>query len=234
MRNALRTRSLFGLILAGMLVLTLFAATAPARANVTRLVLHTRNCEAVTAYAVYDGFSTGSAPFYAVFAADLNGNGQFGEASEPVAYVRVDSTSGEPSTAGTRLKFEALPEGSTIAVTAYEVDRRGRLVSGQLEPVSYECTNRPALDPIPANTGITLPGAAVTARIMAERVTVYAEPSGDSAVVGGLGRGARVDVVTRNQRGDWVRIVFPGGGTGWIMWQTQATLLGPSRNLPVE
>jgi hypothetical protein len=217
-----------------MLVISLFVAAAPARANVTRLVLHTRNCESVSAFAVYDGFSAGSAPFYAVFAADLNGNGQFGEASEPVAYVRVDSTSGEPSTAAARLRFEALPEGSTIAVTAYEVDRRGRLVSAQLEPVSFQCTNRPALDPIPANTGIELPGAAVTARIMVERVTVYAEANGNSAVVGGLGNGARVDVVTRNQRGDWVRIVFPGGGTGWIMWQTQATLLGPSRDLPVE
>lgn len=232
MRSASRKR--LSLLITVLIALSLMMTAAPARANVTRLVLHTRNCEAVTAYAVYDGFSTGSAPFYAVFAADLNGNGQFGEASEPIAYVRVNNTSGEPSTAGARLRFEALPEGSTIAVTAYEVDRRGRLVSAALEPVSFECTNRPALDPIPANTGIMIPGVSVIADITAASVTVYETPSGNAAIVGGLAENARVDAVARNQRGDWVRILFPGGGTGWIMWQTQATLLGPWRSLPVE
>lgn len=229
----MRLRFMVRLVLVGALMLPVMLNAAPASANVTRLVLHRRTCQNVTAYAVYDGFSGGVPPFYAVFAADLNGNGVFGEPGEPVTYVRVNSTIEEPSTVGTRLTFRALPEGSTISVTAYEVDNAGNLVSAQLEPVSYECTHRPALDPLPANTGITAPTVAVTARILVESVRVYSGPSGDSMILGALGRNAIANVTARNARGDWVRIDFQGGA-GWIMWQTQAALIGPSARLPVE
>lgn len=228
----MRLRNIALVCALGMLVLPLLFVAQPVRANVSNLVLHRRTCGAVTAYAVYDSFSEGDDPFYAVFAADLNGNGVFGEVNEPTQYVRVINDGGGSVLVNARLRFRAVPEGTTIAVTAYEVDNSGNLVSGQLGPVSFECTNRPALDPIPPNTGIVIPGVGVVARIFAESVKVYDAPSADATLMGALGLGQEVNVKARNERGDWVQIEF-GGGTAWIMWQTQARLVGPFASLPV-
>jgi hypothetical protein len=209
---------------------TLLAPT-PARANVTGVVLHTRTCGTVTAYLSYDSFSEGAPPFFAVFAVDLNNNGVFGEASEPIRYIRV-VTGGGLQLVGARMAFRALPEGSTIAVTAYEIDSAGVQVSRQVEPVRYTCAHRPAKDPLPPNTGIPIPGVGVVAKVRIDAVTVYSGPSAFSSPLGGLGKGAFVNVVARNQRGDWVQVEFKGR-LGWIMWQTQAILFGPYSTLPV-
>ena len=203
----------------------------PAYANVTALVLHTRTCGTVTAFLRYDSFSEGAPPFYAVFAVDLNNNGVFGEASEPIRYTRV-APSGGPGLVGGRMAFRALPEGSSIAVTAYEIDSVGVQVSRQIEPVRYTCAHRPAKDPLPPNTGIPIPGVGVVAKVRIAALTVYSGPSAFTTPIGGLGRGAFVNVVARNQRGDWVQVEFKGG-LGWVMWQTQAILFGPYSTLPV-
>src|SRR5688500_9797120 len=94
------------------LVVGTLLAPTPAFANVTAIVLHTRTCGTVTAYLSYDSFSEGGPPFYAVFVVDLNNNGIFGEANEPIRYVRV-ATGGGLQLVGARLAFRALPEGST-------------------------------------------------------------------------------------------------------------------------
>jgi Bacterial SH3 domain len=213
------------------IILSTLLAPSPAHANVTAIVLHTRTCGTVSAFLRYDSFSEGNAPFWAVFAVDLNNNGIFGEAGEPIRYVRVAPT-GEQQIVGARMVFRALPEGSSIAVTAYEVDSTGVPVSRQIEPVRYECAHRPAKDPLPPNTGIPIPGVGIVAKIRVAALTVYSGPSVNTEPLGGLGRGALVNVVARNQRGDWVQIQFKGQ-LGWIMWQTQALLLGPYSTLPV-
>jgi hypothetical protein len=226
-------RNLTRLILAGVILLPVVFAAQPASANVSRLVLHRRTCTSITAYVVYDSFSGGIAPFYAVFTVDLNGNGIFGEAGETTSYVQLNSKLGESSMAGTHMLFPVQDEGTTIAVTAYEVDSAGRPVSPQLEPVSYQCANRPAFDPIPPNTGIAVPDVGITARVAVQAVKVYSEPSVNSVLLGGLGNDQVVNVKARNERGDWVKIDFRGGD-GWIMWQTQVYLIGPYKTLPVE
>jgi hypothetical protein len=133
----------------------------------------------------------------------------------------------------THMRIPVQDEGTTISVTAYEVDSAGRAVSAQLEPVSYQCTYRPAYDPIPPNTGIAIPGVGITARVTVQAVKVYSKPTIDSVLLGGLGNDQVVNVKARNQRGDWVKIDFQGVD-GWIMWQTQVYLIGPYRTLPVE
>ncbi len=220
---------------APLIILILGAAAAlvpmPVYANVTALVLYTRTCGTVTAFITYDSFSEGNPPFFAVFAVDVNNNGVFGEAGEPIRYVKLSAT-GQAQVIGARLAFALVPEGSTIAVTAYEVDSAGVPVSPQVEPVRYQCAHRPAKDPLPPNTGIAIPGVGIVARIRFSGVVVYTGASVNSTPIGGLGDGALVNVTARNQRGDWLQIQYKGQ-LGWIMWQTQAILLGPYSTLPV-
>jgi hypothetical protein len=226
-----RTLAWFTPIIVLVVGLLLAFAPMPAHANVNALVLHTRSCGTVTAYIAYDSFSEGGAPFFAVFAVDLNNNNVFGEAGEPIRYVRVSPT-GDPQLVGARLAFRALPEGSSIAVTAYEIDSVGVAVSRQIEPVRYVCTHRPAKNPLPPNTGIPIPGVGVVAKVRIPAVTVFSGPSAYTAALGGLGKGALVNVLARNQRGDWIEVDFRGQ-LGWIMWQTQVILFGPYSTLPV-
>jgi hypothetical protein len=210
----------------------LLTAAAPASANVSAIVLHRRTCSVVSAYAVYDGFSGGSAPFYAVFAADLNSDGVFGGSGEPKVFIKLNTALRQASLVNTRLRF-SVPEGTVVAVTAYEQDSNGALVSGQLSPVSYACTNRPAYDPLPPNTGIAIRGVGVTAKVQVDLLKVYSEANAESTVIGGLIVGAEVNVKAINSRGDWVQVDLGGGNLGWIMWQTQAYLFGPYKQLPV-
>jgi len=203
----------------------------PAQANVTALVLYTRTCGTVDAYVSYDEYSEGNPPFYAVFTVDLNNNGIFGEAGEPTKYMRVFPGKGQSIYVGAHLTFNPVPEGSTISVTAYEIDSNGVAVSSQLSPVQYVCTHRPAKNPWPPNTGIPNPGVGIVAVITARTLPVYNEPDGYSTLIGGLANGARVNVLAWNTRGDWVQINYRGS-IGWIMWETNATLLGPYSNLP--
>jgi hypothetical protein len=63
-------------------------------------------------------------------------------------------------------------------------------------------------------------------------VTVYAEPSARSTKVGGVGLGQFLNVVARNQRGDWFQVEFQGK-LAWIMWVKQVIPLGPYTTLPV-
>lgn len=223
----------FPILALGIIVLIgWLAMPTPAHANVTELVLHTRTCGTVTAFILYDTFSEGTSPFWAAFAVDLNGNGVFGEADEPVRYVRVFPTQGQAEAIGARLTFPAVPEGSTIAVTAYEVDSAGVAVSPQISPVSYQCTHRPAKNPLPPNTDIAVPGVGIVAKIRVTAVTVFDGPSATFRPLGGLGKGTFANVLARNERGDWLQIQFKGQ-KGWIMWQTQAILFGPYAELPV-
>src|SRR5260221_440887 len=86
-----RRLSRFGIlaILCLAILMSALVTSSPVRANVTGLVLHRRSCSALVAYTVYDGFSEGNAPYFVVFAVDLNGNGNFGEETEPIQYRAV-------------------------------------------------------------------------------------------------------------------------------------------------
>ncbi len=227
----MRFRTAAWLGLATALILSMVVGVTPASANVTALVLHRRTCGTLVAYLTYDSFSEGNPPYYAAFAVDLNGNGVFGEAGEPIRYVPLSSTGGA-QLIGAHMAFTPLHEGSTIAVTAYEVDSAGGAVSPQIAPVAYQCAHRPATNPLPPNTGIDVPDVAIVARIGAVAVTVYDGASVKASPLGGLGRGALVNVVARNRRGDWLQIEYKGQ-LGWFMWQRQATLLGMYSTLPV-
>lgn len=209
-----------------------FVAAAPAEADTSNLTVHSRTCAYAVAYADYDGYSQGTAPFFAAFTVDLNNNGVFGEPGEPTNFVSLTAGAGEPVQTATRLRFRALRQGSPIAVTAYEVDSEGFYVSGPLEAVRYTCANRPALNALEPNTGGAAPNIAVVARVFVESIPVYAEASAASVLVGGVGRDQAFLAKARNSRGDWVQIDFPGG-TGWIMWQSQARLVGPFASLPI-
>jgi hypothetical protein len=223
-------RAFMRLTIAVAVLLPALLSTTAAEANIFSLSVHRRTCSQATAYVNYDGFSGGSAPFYVAFTVDLNNNGVFGEVGEPTLFTQV-SGGGSPLNLGQRLTFRNQREGTFIAVTAYEVDSEGFYVSEGLEPVRYSCTNRPALNATASNTGTT-PIIASVARVFVNRVEVYSEPSAASTLIGGLGLGQQVDVIGRNARNDWVQIRF-SGGTGWIMWQTQARLTGAFSQLPV-
>ncbi len=224
-----RVLALFALITT--VISALIAGITPASANTTRLVLSTRTCGTVSAFVVYDSFSEGNPPFFVEFAVDLNGNGVYGEAGEPFQYVRL-TANGASQLIGTRLAFKAVPEGSTISVTAFETDSAGVPVSPQISPVSYQCTHRPAKDLLPPNTGIAIPGVGIVAKVNVEAVQVHTTAAFNSPIIGGLARGAVVNVTARNQRGDWIQVQYKGQ-LGWIMWQTHVILIGPYSTLPV-
>lgn len=226
----MKLRAALRLSLALSLLAPLLLSASAAEANINSLSVHRRTCSQATAFVNYDGFSGGTAPYYIAFTVDLNDNGIFGEVGEPTLFAEV-SGNGSPLVIGRRLTFRNQREGSFIAVTAYEVDSEGFFVGGPLEPVRYSCTNRPALNATASNTGI-VPRIAVVARVFVNRVEVYSAPSATSTLVGGLGLGQQVDVLGRNARNDWVQIRF-NGGTGWIMWQTQARLSGAFAQLPI-
>ncbi|PJF35694.1 MAG: hypothetical protein CUN49_09225 [Candidatus Thermofonsia Clade 1 bacterium] len=226
----MKIRALVRLIAAMGILLPSLLSTSSAEANLFSLSVHRRTCSQATAYVSYDGFSGGTAPFYIAFTVDLNNNGVFGEVGEPTLFAEVTGN-GSPLVIGRRLTFPNQREGAFIAVTAYEVDGEGFFVSGPLEPVRYSCTNRPALNATASNTGI-VPRIAVVARVFVNRVEVYSQPSAASTLIGSLGLGQQVDVIGRNARNDWVQIRF-SGGTGWIMWQTQARLSGAFSQLPI-
>jgi len=213
------------------LIFVVLAQTSMAEANVTRLILTRRTCGTVNAYLTYDGFSEGTPAFYNVVAVDLNGNGVYGEAGEPTQYIKI-TPGGQAVLIPAQLRFAALPEGSTISVTAYEVDSAGVAVSKQISPVSYQCTHRPATNTLPENTDIKVPAVSIVAKINRAAITVYSAPTASSTPLGGLGRGDQVTLLARNQRGDWVQFYFKGQ-LGWIMWQTQAIMFGPYTTLPV-
>lgn len=219
--------------LAALLLFTTFALAAPASANVTRLVLGRRNCESVVAYAIYDGGSVGQPPYLAAFAVDLNGNGVFGEAEagERTVFTRTGPNGTAGYVKGT-LRFPAVPEGTEVAVTSYGIDSEGHVVSGQLSPVRFNCTNKVQTSQIPAGAPFTIPSVAVTVRVTAsESMPVWAAPDGQQKI-GGLAQGMVVTAIGRNSRGDWLQVVY-GGGTAWVMWSTDAIVLGPYKSLPV-
>src|SRR5258708_29877888 len=213
------------------LIFVALTGTTTAQANVTRLILTRRTCGTVNAFRTYDAFSEGTPAFYNVVAVDLNGNGVYGEAGEPVQYIKI-TPGGQTVLVGAQLRFPALPEGSTISVTAYEVDSAGVPVSKQITPVTYQCKHRPATKTLPENTDIVVPDVAVVAKVNRAAITVYSEPTASSTPLGGLGRGDTVNVLAQNQRGDWVQIFFKGQ-QGWIMWRTQVIMFGPFTTLPV-
>lgn len=216
-----------------MMLLAAFAVSAPASANVTTLLLGRRTCETIAAYALYDAFSAGTGTYLAAFAVDLNGNGVFGEpeSSEKTVFTKTGPNGAAGYVKGT-LKFPAVPEGTEIAVTAYEIDSNGRIVSGQLAPVRYKCTNAPQIKQIPAEAPFTIPAVAVSAKVtVSPRIPVFAAPDGETEI-GGLGTGTIVSAIGRNSRGDWLQIPF-GNGTAWIMWNTNALVFGPYKSLPI-
>jgi len=202
-----------------------------ARADISQLQLGQRSCGSVTAYVQYDSFSEGNPPFYAVFTTDLNNSGIFGESNDPIVYVLV-GPGGSPGTVSATINFPAVPEGSPIAVTAYEIDSAGAYVSQQLPPVSYVCTHRPAVALASASPSAPVPQVAITIKITAYAVQVYDQPSAGGNIIGGLPHSAIVNVIGRNSRGDWVKVQY-GGTTGWIMWVTNSILFGPYQQLPV-
>src|SRR5450432_931830 len=206
-----------------------FSAT-PASANITKLVLTHRTCGTVTAFLTYDGFSEGVQAFYGVFAVDLNNNGVFSEAGEPIVYIKL-TQGGGPQLIGGSLRFAPVPEGSTISITAYEIDSAGVPVSKQIEPVQYQCTHKPAKDVLPENTGVQNPTVGVVARVAVPSMVVYIAPSYVSAKLGGLGKGAMVNVLALNARGDWAQIQYKGK-LGWILWETRTVMLGQYSSLP--
>lgn len=227
----IRAGAWIGVSAAIVLVALALSQVSPAQANITKIALHSRSCGTVTAFATYDGFSEGTLNFYAVFAVDLNNDGSFGDAGEPIQYVKL-VPSGQAELIGTHLRFPPLPEGSTIAVTSYEIDSAGVRVSKQLPPVEYKCEHRPALDKLPENVSPSdIPDVGIVAKINRASVVVYTFPSWRSQPLGGLGRGAFVNALARNQRGDWIEINFKGK-MGWIMWETQTIMLGPYTSLP--
>lgn len=225
-------RTLRTLIRVGLLCALFAVAAAPAQATTTALTIHTRSCAYVTAYADYDGYSQGTAPFYAAFTVDLDNDGIFGEPGEPTNFVTLTEGGTTPIQASTRLRFRALKQGAPISVTVYETDAEGVLVNGPEEAVQYVCRNRPDTAPLQGNTGGATPNVAVVARVFVESIPVYAEPDASSKLLGGVGRDQAFFVQGRNSRGDFVKIDFPGG-SGWIMWQTQARLLGPWATAPI-
>lgn len=214
------------------LLVSAFSVTSPASANVSRLRLLRRTCGTIDAVAIYDSFSEGRPAYYAVFAVDLNGDGVFGEASEPTQYVRVIPGANGDTLVEAQLLFDPLPEGSTIAVTVYEVDSLGRPVSKQVAPVSYQCTHRPVYTAIPSDPKGSAPTVSVIVRIAAPAVQVYSGASINTDLLGGLLQSDTATVTGINRRGDWVQIDYLGQ-PGWLLWKTQAVLLGPYATLPV-
>jgi hypothetical protein len=131
-----------------------------------------------------------------------------------------------------QIKFAAVPEGTVISVTGYEIDSGGRIISAQLPAVSYACTNRPQTRQIPATAPFIIPAVAVSARVtFSPRIPIFAAPDGKTEI-GGLATGATVTAIGRNSRGDWLEIIF-GDRTARMMWRTNAIVLGPYRSLPV-
>jgi hypothetical protein len=200
------------------------------RAGVSDLYLTRRSCATVSAFLTYDSFSEGRPPYFATFSVDLNGNGVYGEASEPTQRIRVRTGGGLPTLVNARMAWAALPQGSTISVIAYETDSSGAILSEQLGPVTYQCTQRPAVDRIPSVPVEPAPVAGVTARALIT-LPVYSGASAQSQQIGGLADGMVVTVLALNERGDWAQIEYRGS-TGWIMWRQQAILIGPYAELP--
>jgi hypothetical protein len=224
------TTKRFVLVLVTTLLLIGFFSAQDVRAGVSDLYLTRRSCATVSAFLTYDSFSEGRPPYFATFSVDLNGNGIYGEASEPTQRIRVRSGGGLPTLVTARLGWRAVPEGSTISVIAYEADSDGVILSGQLGPVTYQCSQRPASDRIPPAPTVTEPVPGVTARALIT-LPVYSGASVRSEQIGGLADGMVVTVLALNQRGDWAQIEYRGG-TGWIMWRQQAVLIGAYGELP--
>ena len=217
-------------LIPALLLIDLVMTTTPANANITKLVVTHRTCGTLTAYLTYDGFSEGIQAFYGVFAVDLNNNGVFSEAGEPILYIKL-TQGGGPQLIGGQMRFAPLPEGSTIAITAYEIDSAGVPVSKQVEPVAYQCLHKPARDILPENTGVDNPTVGVVAKVRHSGLIVYSAPSYYSAKLGGLGKGAFLNVLALNARGDWAQVQYKGK-LGWIMWATQTVMLGQYSTLP--
>src|SRR5258708_9846619 len=123
-------------LIPALLLIKMVMTSTPASANITKLVVTQRTCGTFTAFLTYDGFSEGIQAFYGVFAVDLNQNGIFSEAGEPILYMKL-TQGGGPQLIGGKMRFAPLPEGSTISVTAYEIDSAGVAVFKQIEPVQY-------------------------------------------------------------------------------------------------
>src|SRR5258708_19143216 len=185
MARMARFRNVAWLVLVAVLALYTLLATTSARANVTAIAITRRTCGTVDAFSTYDGFSEGKPAFYVAFAVDLNGNGIFGEAGEPIRYVKI-SPIGQQEFVGAHLQFNPLPEGSRISVTSYEVDSAGVPVSPQVTPVAYECKHRPALDKLPANAPVPVPMVGVVAKVRITAVTVFTPPTPKSTPLSGL------------------------------------------------
>jgi len=223
-------------VMAALLVaLAVLGTHSPARANVNMLILGRRNCESVTAFVKYDGGSVGGPPYLAAFAIDLNGDGVFGDsiANEKTIFTRLGPNTTPATFARGIIRFPFVPEGTEIAVTAYELDSVGNRTSPLLPPVRFTCTNYPQINQIPASLPYIIPNVAVTARVRVGALNVFASNKGlEDEIVGGLALGTVVTAVGRNTRGDWLQILY-GNGTGWIMWNTNAIVFGPYKSLPI-
>lgn len=225
------TRARVCLVLALLLVVMAFATPAPADAAISKLTLHRRSCASVTAYVNYDGFAEGQSPYYVAFGVDTNNNGIFGEPGEALSYSRIKGNVGSSLQVAARVRFTPVREGTTVSVIAYEVDEKGNQLWPQLGAVSYNCTQRPSLDALPAENSQVEASPAVVAAIRSLSVQVHAGPSVKTTVIGGLGQGQRVVVVALNVRGDWA-LIEVNGVQGWILWRTNAYLFGAWQNLP--
>jgi hypothetical protein len=218
-------------VLALVIGAAVFSTPAPAKAEITKLTLHRRSCASVSARVNYDGFAEGTAPYYVAFGVDTNGNGVFGEPNEALVYSRIRGNVGSSLQVAARVNFKAVPEGTTIAVVAYTVDSVGNPLSPQLGPISYECSQRPDLDPLPAEQSQVDPSPAVVASILSESVEVHEGAAASTKVIGGLGKGQRVPVIALNVRGDWA-LIEVNGTQGWILWRSNAYLFGARAKLP--
>ena len=87
-------------------------------------------------------------------------------------------------------------------------------------------------EPTPGAATSTPPPGSVPATVQAQGINVRAGPGTDFPVVGGLGQGAQVRVLGRNEAGDWLQIQLPGGGRGWV-FAPLLSLSGDVEALPV-
>jgi uncharacterized protein YraI len=90
---------------------------------------------------------------------------------------------------------------------------------------------------LPAEIEGAAPDAApiVNAIVNVERLNVRAGPGTDYPVIGGLQQNATVELIGRNQAGDWLQVAWPARpeGYGWI-YAPLVTTSVPIENLPVS
>lgn len=228
-----RTAVLVSIALASACLSIATTPAHPAQAAVSKLTLYRRSCAAVYAQVTWDSFIQGQAPFKVGFAADLNGDGIYGAAGEPNVTTPVLTGGNVGIRIGSRLVFPALAEGSTVSVTAYDVDNNGVRRSGYLSPITYTCSQRPELADLRVDNPSVVPQVASQLFLFTTSTQVYTQPLPTAKVLGGLAKGQSAEVVALNERGDWAKIRF-GDGFGWVLWRTNALMNGAFAELPRE